>query len=121
MAVTVTIAPGLNTDPQNPVAYAISLDNQATPQVIHPVPVTVLGTYGDQWNQMVSNLATTNTTTHTMLAGSGMGKHTLKLWGVTPGITFQKIVVDIGGGTGIVATGTAVRASYLGPPESLRV
>jgi len=57
---------------------------------------------------MVSNFSTYNITTHPIMAS---GAHTLNLWAVTPSITFQKLVLNLGG----------LRDSYLGPPESLRV
>ena len=36
------------------------------------------------------------------------GRHTLKIWNVTPGVLFQRIIIDTGG----------LRESYLGPPTS---
>lgn len=70
--------------------------------------MTVLGSYGTQWTNMVSNFAASNAT---VIPGISAGAHTLNLWAVTPGVTFQKVVIDFGG----------MRPSYLGPPESLRV
>jgi len=106
-SVIVSVGTTLNTDPNNPVEYAVSIDN-GTIQYVQPIPTTVLGSYGVAWTQMVSNFSTYNTTVHPNIAG---GAHTLNLWAVTPSITFQKVVVDFGG----------LRDSYLGPPESLRV
>lgn len=39
-SVTVAIGPTLNTDPRNPVAYAVAIDDE-TPQIVQPIPVTV--------------------------------------------------------------------------------
>ena len=94
-------------DPNHPVEYAVSIDNEAI-QHVRPIPVTVLGTYGTPWTNMVSNFSTYNVTMHSIMAS---GAHTLSLWAVTPAITFQKVVLDLGG----------LRDSYLGPPESVRV
>lgn len=57
---------------------------------------------------MVSNFSTWNSTQFSSIAA---GAHTLNLWALTPSITFQKVVVNLGG----------LRNSYLGPPESVRV
>jgi len=105
--VYVVVGETLNTDPNNPVAYAVSIDN-AAPVTVQPIPITTLGSYGNQWNAMVGNAATWNTLTVPNVAA---GAHTLNLWALTPSVTFQKVWVDMGG----------LRASYLGPPESVRV
>ena len=39
------------------------------------------------------------------------GTHTLKVWMIEPAVVIQKIVINTGG----------LIASYLGPPESVRV
>lgn len=39
-SVIVSIGPTLNTDPNNPVSYGVSID-AATPQVVYPIPITV--------------------------------------------------------------------------------
>ena len=41
------------------------------------------------------------------------GRHTLKVWAVTPGVVFERIVIDTG-----TARAPGVRPSYMGPPES---
>ncbi len=102
--ITVYIGTSLNTDPTRPLKYAICVDDDK-PQEVQPVPLTALGTLPDMWTDMVSNAAASNTTSHYIMAGS----HALNLWALEPAITFQKIVIDLGG----------VRQSYLGPPESM--
>ena len=106
-SVIVAIGPTLNTDPTHPVQYAVQIDQQPI-QFVQPIPTTVLGSYGSQWTQMVSNFSTFNVSTFTNVRG---GAHSLNLWAVTPSVTFQKVVVNLGG----------LRDSYMGPPESLRV
>lgn len=105
--VTVYMGAALNTNSERPLKYAVSVDS-AKPQVVQPIPATILGTYPDLWSDMVSNAVATNTTMHDL---SMVGSHVLNLWILEPGLTVQKIVVDMGG----------VRSSYLGPPESMRV
>jgi Glycosyl hydrolase family 115/Gylcosyl hydrolase family 115 C-terminal domain len=105
--ITVYINPALNTNPNLPIKYAIAV-NAEKPQTIQPIPSTILGTLPDMWTNMVSNAVASNTTTHDL---SKIGQHRLDLWLLEPGITLQKVVVDLGG----------VRSSYLGPPESMRV
>ena len=106
-SVVVAIGPTLNTDPTHPVQYAVQIDQQPI-QYVQPIPTTVLGSYGVQWTQMVSNFSTFNVSTFTNVKA---GAHSLNLWAVTPSVTFQKVVVNLGG----------LRDSYMGPPESLRV
>jgi len=105
--ITTYIGMALNANPSRPLKYAISIDNQA-PQVIQPIPSTQLGILPPNWTPMVSNAVTTNTTMHDL---SRPGMHTLNLWVLEPNTIVQKLVVDLGG----------VRASYLGPPESVRL
>jgi hypothetical protein len=106
--ITVYINPALNTNPNRPLKYAIAIDDEK-PQVIQPIPTTILGTLLGIWSNMVSNAVASNTTSHTGLAEPG--NHTLGLWLLEPGITLQKVVVNLGG----------VRPSYLGPLESMIV
>lgn len=105
--ISVYINPALNTDPNRPLKYAIAVDSEK-PQTIQPIPTTILGVLPDMWSDMVSDAVASNTTMHDL---SKTGKHTVDLWLLEPGITVQKIVVDLGG----------VRSSYLGPPESMMV
>jgi hypothetical protein len=105
-SVMVYIGPTLNTDPQNPVKYAVQIDNSSI-QIVQPIPTTVLGSYGVPWNNMVSNFSTFNSSSFSNVA---QGAHTLNLWALTPSITFQKVVINFGG----------LRDSYMGPPESQR-
>ncbi|KAL9054048.1 MAG: hypothetical protein Q9162_004377 [Coniocarpon cinnabarinum] len=104
--VTVYMGAAQNTDTNNPMKYAIAVDSES-PQIIQPVPTTMLGVFAPNWNNMVINAILTNTTSHSVMPGT----HTLNLWPLNPGLVVEKIVMDLGG----------VRQSYLGPPESVRV
>jgi len=81
---------------------AVSFDDQ-------PQQIMKLDTWGTlrSWEKAVGDGVTKVVTTHTL---DTPGAHTLKLWMVTPGVVFQRIIIDAGG----------VRPSYLGPPESPR-
>lgn len=114
--ITLYLGPSLNVNPDRPLRYALSFDDDE-PKVVQYVPSTVLGTYPPDWSSAVSNNVWTSKTSYTIksnrtgaaAAAAGTGSaHTLKLWALEPGVVFEKIVVDLGG----------VRESYLGPPES---
>ncbi|KAF2226029.1 hypothetical protein BDZ85DRAFT_74493 [Elsinoe ampelina] len=105
--VSVWFGPALNTHPQRPLRYAVSVDD-AAPTVVQPVPTTVFGSLPGMWSAMVSNAVMGNTTAHDL---GTAGAHRVNLWLLEPGLVVQKVVVDLGG----------VRVSYLGPPESRRV
>ncbi|MCJ1436841.1 hypothetical protein MMC27_006223 [Xylographa pallens] len=104
--VTVYVGPSLNTIPTRPLKYALSIDDGPI-ATVQPCPTYMLGALPDAWNGAVANAAWANSSTVAVTPGS----HTLKLWALEPALVFQKIVVNLGG----------VRASYLGPPESMRV
>jgi hypothetical protein len=93
-----------------PLRYGIAFDAE-TPKVIQPTSNYTGGNYPNGWNQAVADgvwgLSSGNMTT-TKHDLTKTGKHTLKIWFEQPGLTLQKIVLNLGG----------VRPSYLGPPES---
>jgi hypothetical protein len=104
---TVYMPPSFNVDPQAPFRYAFALDN-GTPTVVSPVPSSTLGAMPRDWRDSVVNGARVVT--------SGLGRvergvHRLNLWLLEPGTVVQRVVLDMGG----------LEASYLGPPESVRV
>lgn len=98
-----------------PLRYAAAFDSEL-PKVVQPIANTT-GLDGAAlpagWEAAVADgvwgltSGNSTTTTHDL---SVIGKHTLKIWALEPGIVVQKIVIDLGG----------VRRSYLGPPESFR-
>ena len=104
--ITVYVGPSLNTIPDRPIKYAVSVDS-GNITMVQPCPSYVLGALPNAWNGAVANSVWTNSTTVAITPG----KHTLNLWAVEPALVFQKVVIDLGG----------MRTSYLGPPESMRV
>ncbi|KAK5947409.1 hypothetical protein PMZ80_001559 [Knufia obscura] len=115
---TLYFAPGLNTDPERPLQYAVQLTpfspSNATNstsddgiQTIQPVPSTRLGVLPSIWSSMVADADLPSNTTWNI---TETGAHRLDVWLLEPGLVLQKIVLDLGG----------VVRSYLGPTESYR-
>ena len=107
--VAATFSPSFNTQGSEGLRYAVSFDDEA-PKILsmHDEGSMSPDTYHADWNRMVSDNAQTSTSTHTL---DTPGEHVLRFWMVDPGVVLQKLVV---------AT-DELPASYLGPPESLRV
>ncbi|KAK9453582.1 hypothetical protein V1511DRAFT_503954 [Dipodascopsis uninucleata] len=105
--ITIYTAPSLNfLGRERPLKYRISVDDNS-PSIVQVVPLSYEGTLPEGWEEAVANNVWKTSSIHVFQPG----KHTLKLAAIEPGLTFQKIVLDFGG----------VRASYFGPPESMRI
>lgn len=102
VTVEVHTAPSLDFQPGEGLRYAVSFDDEA-PQIIK------LGNTPTEktWEASVSDGVSRLRSRHRIVKP---GNHVLKLWMITPGVVFERIVIDTGG----------VRTSYLGPPESFR-
>jgi len=101
------LSPTLNFLPERDLKIGISFDEE-DPRVIVVVPKDFNAMNGNKdWEQTVMDNARFINLTQTITTP---GYHTFKIWMIDPGIVIEKIVVDTGG----------VRASYLGPPESIR-
>jgi hypothetical protein len=89
--------------------YAVSIDGDA-PQTVNIATATGASdaSMNRQWQRNTSNNVNLTWTKHAI---SSAGNHVLKFWMVDPMVVLQKIVVDTGG----------MRASYLGPPISMRL
>lgn len=111
--ITVQIGPSLNYFLGDFLAFGVQMDNQ-TAQTIAPVPNAALGSLPADWNNVVASEIRNVTMNMVLPDWSIPGAHTLTLWGMTTGVVFERIWIDMGG---IVARGY----SYLGPPESKRV
>jgi hypothetical protein len=103
--VATIISPTLNFVPGRGLRVGVSFDDE-TPQIITLVPADYKAQNGNHdWEKVVGDNARTVKSSHTLMKP---GYHTLKYWMVDPGVSLQKIIVDLGG----------VKPSYLGPPES---
>jgi hypothetical protein len=102
------LAPNLAFIPGRALRFAVSIDDQA-PIMVTGVPTTVAASgtswAGGDWEKNVKDEARIVTA---KVQIPSAGYHTLKVWMVDPGITLQKIFMDLGG----------LKPSYLGPPET---
>jgi hypothetical protein len=110
--ISVILGQSINMNPQRPLKYGLSIDDQPTQTIKYVVDRPknekqsgAWTPYG--WEKAVSDAAWVSVTNSTL----NSGKHTLKFWALEPEVVLQKIVIDLGG----------MRKSYLGPPESYRV
>lgn len=105
---TLYITSGLDTDPTNPMEYLLSLDSRNRTYVrMLSVPETA-GALPGNWTSEVQNGVWTRTV---QLGGVAEGKHTLRWTVNSPEVYLEKIVLSQ----------NAVPASYLGPPETVRL
>jgi hypothetical protein len=95
-------APSLDFQSGEGLRVAVSF-NDEPPQIIR------LGTWESlqTWEKSVGESIRKISTQHQI---NQPGRHTLKVWMVTPGVVIERVIIDAGG----------VRPSYLGPPESPR-
>jgi hypothetical protein len=102
------LAPNLAFIPGRDLHFAVSIDDQK-PIMVTGVPTTVVasGTPTNE-NEWAKNVMDEARTVSAKVQIPSAGYHTLKVWMVDPGITVQKILIDLGG----------LKPSYLGPPES---
>ncbi|MBX3433228.1 MAG: glycosyl hydrolase 115 family protein [Pirellulales bacterium] len=103
VAVRVFAAPTQDFAAAGGLQYAVSFDDQ---------PPQLVNMHADAsnraWERQVAENVNETTTEHRL---EQAGEHVLKFWLVDPGIVLQKLVVARG----------ELPASYLGPPESVRV
>ncbi len=106
--VEVHVAPSLDFQPESPLRLAVSFDDEQ-PQVVR------IGTNPntwEPWGTAVGEGVRRVSSTHRL---GKPGRHTLKVWAITPGVVLERIVIDTG-----TAKKPGVRPSYLGPIESPR-
>jgi hypothetical protein len=97
---TLDCAPSLDFQSGAGLRVAVAIDD-AAPQILK------LDTWNQQnWNQAVAEGIRRVTARQSV---DRAGKHTVKIWMVTPGVVIERIVLNTGG----------LRPSYLGPPESV--
>jgi len=102
------VAPSLDYQPERPLRFAVSFDD-APPQII------AIGTDPNQWEPWGTAVGEGVRRVRSTHQIGKPGRHTLKVWAVTPGVVLERIVIDTG-----TARRPGVRPSYLGPVESPR-
>lgn len=126
-SLTLQMGPALNFLGVNKtLAFALQIDDDDSGiRVINPIPTEPLGLYqmspekvplaiGAVPKDWVDIVKDEIRNCHIDAGKLARGKHTVKLFGMTTGLVFERLLVDMGG---IKQRGY----SYLGPPESTRV
>jgi hypothetical protein len=106
-SITVYLSSSDNADPTSPNRYSFSVDGGSL-TTVQPVPLTDQSADPPGWTEGVTQNAYVRTSS---LGKRGEGWHTLKLWLLEPTMVLTKVVIDVGG----------LKASLMGPPESVRV
>lgn len=117
-ALTVYLSPSENSNPTHPNRYAFAIDGAdasdgAAPAgvtVVQPVPLANAGDEPSGWSPAVIAGAYVKTS-KLGSASLAPGKHVLRVWLLEPTMVLTKLVLDVGG----------LKASTLGPPESVQV
>jgi len=87
--------------------FAFSIDDQP-PQLVTITAGTGKEVTNNAWSH---NVLDNSTSAAIPLTIASPGQHTLKIYGLDPGVLLEKIVLDVGG----------LHPSYLGPPETFVV
>ncbi|KAK3328444.1 hypothetical protein B0T19DRAFT_424554 [Cercophora scortea] len=106
-SLTLYLSPSENANSASPNRYSYSVDGGAV-VTVQPVPAGNAGEEPAGWSDAVIQNAYVKKAT---LGQLGAGKHELRVWLNEPTMMLTKVVVDVGG----------LKASLMGPPESLIV
>ncbi|EJT96994.1 hypothetical protein DACRYDRAFT_59782 [Dacryopinax primogenitus] len=111
ITVTAVMSPSLdNHGYMEPLGYALQLDN--TPPIsVYPILIVSASVQPPGWDTPDGWVANSMINTTIQFNSTALGKHTLTLWQIEPGVVMQKFIINTGG----------LRYSYLGPPESVYV
>lgn len=101
LKVTVRFAPTLNYNVDG-LSYAISFDEEEE-QIVN-----INGDYDGSLGKIQSDHMIATRTKHQI---NSAGKHTLRIRPLTPGLVFQKILVNAGG----------LKKSFFGAPETINI
>lgn len=103
----VHLGPSLNYVLGSEMAFAVEVDEAGLVE-IEPIPSSDPGTLPHDWEQVVANEVRE---IKVPLGDLREGPHTITIYGITPGLVFERVMVDLGGIRGRGPT-------YLGPLES---